>query len=148
MRNIKFFVVLSLTLLSIWSCEKDNRSSQSKQAAQFSNQFSIVGKWAIKTISSESTSDDKSPTFKSSYSGKSGDYYDFKDDGKVEVYQNGVTYRSIYQVTGNQISFILGNGLTITMEITRLTDEDLQLTRQIKKDKLRIDERRVFEKFN
>lgn len=132
MNKIQFLFLFMIVSSLVLSCSKDNQPSKSTFATRQFDQNLIIGKWAISSISSIANSTAKVPSFESKYTGKKGDYYEFKADGSVKVWQDGIEYNSKYTVNKNQIIFTLKGDLTIYMTIAELTAHELELKRNVK----------------
>jgi hypothetical protein len=119
MKNLILILLLTASILTIKGCKKDKASETTTE--EKTNQEKIVGKWNLISYDFEITEPSK-PVQKGNEKARSGDYFDFRADGKVySVIEGAKEQSSAYTITNNQLK--IGGGEVYT--IKELTDSKL-----------------------
>ena len=116
MKQIITLTVLLLGCTLYMACKKDAGPS-------------IKGKWNIVNDSTRITGTGGELIYHSNYMGVAGDYYDFRDDGKMYMKEGVALDTMQYEVYGNnQVRCVPSPGFTDTYNTTLLTHNKASLT--------------------
>ena len=91
-------------------------------------EISVVGVWKVVNMETSFKRIGSTASFKSSYKGVPGDYFDFKDDGNVDIKLGNKRGLMTYRLCDRNIVLTLNGMLNDTFAISKFDGTELLLT--------------------